>query len=370
MPPAINWALPQTRPILMIPGPTELPYPVIQALNQPPTIQYDQSFDEGVLEPTTLALREVFQTRQRGDPPARAPGARRWRPARASVIEPGDPVLVVVAGQFGLLMREIMTRLGAAVTEFPVELGARLDLDRLAREAVRAAPQGHHPRAQRDLHRAPPIPAAEVGLIARRGGSALLPRHRVVHRRPRRAHRRVGRGPQHDGLAEVPGRSAGPRPRLGERPRAWEAMEQRKTKPRHPRLRPAPLEGVVDAGRRAAARCRTAPRAGSPCRSRPISPRPCAWPSASSSTRGCPIASVVTRWPAAALRAGRRPPWASRCSRIPSVAVEHGVLRARRPRGIDPAAVVARDARSLRDPHRHRASPRCARSPCASAPWA
>ena len=59
----VNWTQVQTRPMLMIPGPTELPFPVIQAMNQPPTIQYDRSFDEGVLEPTTLGLREVFQTR-------------------------------------------------------------------------------------------------------------------------------------------------------------------------------------------------------------------------------------------------------------------------------------------------------------------
>src|SRR5256712_10675900 len=58
----INWARCHTRPVLMIPGRTELPFPVIQAMNQPPTIQYDRSFDEEVLEPTTLALREVFQT--------------------------------------------------------------------------------------------------------------------------------------------------------------------------------------------------------------------------------------------------------------------------------------------------------------------
>jgi aspartate aminotransferase-like enzyme len=59
----INWSQVYTRPTLMIPGPTELAFPVIQAMNQPPAIQYDRSFDEGVLEPTTLALREVFQTR-------------------------------------------------------------------------------------------------------------------------------------------------------------------------------------------------------------------------------------------------------------------------------------------------------------------
>jgi len=65
MPVTVRWAQCLTRPVLMIPGPTELPPPVIQALNQPPTIQYDRSFDEGVLEPTTQALGEelpVFGT--------------------------------------------------------------------------------------------------------------------------------------------------------------------------------------------------------------------------------------------------------------------------------------------------------------------
>ena len=36
---SIKWAVPQAREILMIPGPTEIPFPVIQAMNQPPVIQ-------------------------------------------------------------------------------------------------------------------------------------------------------------------------------------------------------------------------------------------------------------------------------------------------------------------------------------------
>jgi len=94
VPSLLNWAIPQTRPILMIPGPTELPYPVIQAMNQPPAIQYDQSFDEGVLEPTTLALRDVFQTQHEV---ILLPGSGRTalEAGAASVIEAGDPVLVV-----------------------------------------------------------------------------------------------------------------------------------------------------------------------------------------------------------------------------------------------------------------------------------
>ena len=61
VPSTTNWLQVHTRPTLMIPGPTELAFPVIQAMNQPPAIQYDRSFDEGVLEPTTLALRDVFR---------------------------------------------------------------------------------------------------------------------------------------------------------------------------------------------------------------------------------------------------------------------------------------------------------------------
>ena len=59
---ALRWGVTQSHPILMIPGPTELPFAVVQAMNQPATIQYDMNFDVNVLEPATLALRDIFQT--------------------------------------------------------------------------------------------------------------------------------------------------------------------------------------------------------------------------------------------------------------------------------------------------------------------
>src|SRR6201981_2455750 len=110
---ALHWGRCATRPILMIPGPTELPFPVIQAMNQPPAIQYDRSFDEEVLEPTTQALRQVFQTQTEV---FLLPGSGRTalEAGALSVIEPGDRVLVVGAGAFGLMMREIMDRVGAS----------------------------------------------------------------------------------------------------------------------------------------------------------------------------------------------------------------------------------------------------------------
>ncbi len=168
----MNWAQCHTRPVLMIPGPTELPFPVIQAMNQPPTIQYDQHFDEQILEPTTLALRDVFQTR--GEVIIMPGSGRTALEAGAlSVIEPGDRVLVVGAGQFGLLMREIMNRVGADWTEFPVEWGARLDLDRLAREAERIRPKALT-LVHNETSTGTTYPAAEVGKIARAVGALFL----------------------------------------------------------------------------------------------------------------------------------------------------------------------------------------------------
>jgi aspartate aminotransferase-like enzyme len=156
----------------MIPGPTEIPHPTIQAMNQPPSIQYDQSFDEGVLEPTTLALRQVFQT---AGEVILLPGSGRTalEAGAASVIEPGDTVLVVVAGQFGQLMREIMIRLGAVVSEFTVEAGARLDLPRLAREAERVRPKAIT-LVHNETSTGATYPAAEVGALARRLGALFM----------------------------------------------------------------------------------------------------------------------------------------------------------------------------------------------------
>src|SRR5262249_11499458 len=105
--PKIRWSVPQNRATLMIPGPTELPWTVIQAMTQPPIIQYDQHFDAKILEPVTLALREVFQTTAGEVIVMPGSGRTALEASAVSLIEPGDRVVVVIAGVFGHLMREI-----------------------------------------------------------------------------------------------------------------------------------------------------------------------------------------------------------------------------------------------------------------------
>ena len=146
----MNWAQCQTRPILMIPGPTELPFPVIQAINQPPAIQYDESFDEGVLEPTTLALREVFQTRTRSSS-CRARAARRWRPARSRSSSRGTACSSSAPACSGPDARDHEPR-GRRLDRVPGRAGARRSTSSGCARGRAGAAQGDHARAQRDVH--------------------------------------------------------------------------------------------------------------------------------------------------------------------------------------------------------------------------
>src|SRR5207244_2486258 len=128
--------------------------------------------DEWAPEATTLARPGVFQTKNEV---IMMPGSGQTalETGALSVIEPGDRVLVVGAGQFGILMREIMNRTGADWTEFPVEWGARLDLARLQREAERTRPKAIT-LVHNETSTGTTYPAAEVGMIARSVGALFL----------------------------------------------------------------------------------------------------------------------------------------------------------------------------------------------------
>ena len=168
----IRWGTTHAQPVLMIPGPTELPFPVVQALNQPATIQYDMNFDVNVLEPVTLALRDIFQTR--GEVLVMPGSGRTALEASAiSAIEPGERVLVVEAGAFGALMREIMIRAGAEVTEHAVEWGRPLDLARLEQDVERVKPKAVT-MVHNETSTGTTYPAAEVGRIAKRHGALFI----------------------------------------------------------------------------------------------------------------------------------------------------------------------------------------------------
>jgi len=170
---SIKWAVPQAREILMIPGPTEIPFPVIQAMNQPPVIQYDQTFDVDVLEPINLALKKVFKT-ERGEV-ITMPGSGKTalESSALSMVEPGDRVLVIVTGSFGLLMGAVMGRIGAEVTEFSAEWGQPIDLAKLEKEIDRVKPK-IVTMVHNETSTGTTYPAAEVGRIVKGHGALFL----------------------------------------------------------------------------------------------------------------------------------------------------------------------------------------------------
>jgi len=170
---SIKWAVPQAREILMIPGPTEIPFPVIQAMNQPPVIQYDQTFDVGVLEPINLALKQVLQT-ERGEV-ITMPGSGKTalESSALSLVEPGDRVLVIVTGVFGQLMGAVMGRIGAEVSEFSAEWGQPLDLVKLEKEIDRVKPK-IVTMVHNETSTGTTYPAAEVGKIVKGHGALFL----------------------------------------------------------------------------------------------------------------------------------------------------------------------------------------------------
>ena len=170
---ATQWGVTQSRPILMIPGPTELPFPVIQAMNQPATIQYDTNFDVNVLEPVTLGLRDIFQAGPGEVIIMPGSGRTSLEAAAVSVMEPGDRVIVIVAGVFGVLMREIMTRVGAEVTEFGVEWGRPIDLARLEREIERVRPKAVT-MVHNETSTGATYPAEDVGRVVKRHGALFF----------------------------------------------------------------------------------------------------------------------------------------------------------------------------------------------------
>ena len=173
MEPYIRWGVPATRATLMIPGPTELPWPVIQAMSQPPIIQYDQHFDVRILEPVTLGLRAVFQTVAGEVIVMPGSGRTALESSAISAIEPGDRALVIVAGVFGSLMREIMSRAGAEVTEFAVEWGQPIDLARLGQAIERVRPKAVT-LVHNETSTGTTYPAAEVGRLVKRYGALFM----------------------------------------------------------------------------------------------------------------------------------------------------------------------------------------------------
>lgn len=104
--------------LLLGPGPS-VPYPeAVEALTRPVLGHLDLDYLSLVAE-TSTRLRTVFGTDNRVTVPVSGTGSAGMEACLASLVEPGDVVIVGVNGYFGLRLCEVARRLGAVVE--PVE---------------------------------------------------------------------------------------------------------------------------------------------------------------------------------------------------------------------------------------------------------
>jgi alanine-glyoxylate transaminase/serine-glyoxylate transaminase/serine-pyruvate transaminase len=118
--------------LLMAPGPSNLPPAVIQALISPLTGHKDPVYLE-VMDDTAQLLRDVFLTRNPVTLAYPGSGGFGMEGGLVNLLEPGDRVVIGVAGLFCERMVEISRRIGAEVVPLTVEWGQIVEPDAVRR---------------------------------------------------------------------------------------------------------------------------------------------------------------------------------------------------------------------------------------------
>lgn len=158
--------------MLMGPGPSDVHASVLAALARPPIGHLDPQFLE-ILNDVRERLQAVFQTRNRLTLAVSGTGSAGMETAVVDMIEPGDRMLVCVAGVFGARMLDVAQRAGADAVKIEVPWGQVF-----MAEQVAAAVEQHKPgivgivHAETSTGAAQPI--AEISRVVHDAGALLL----------------------------------------------------------------------------------------------------------------------------------------------------------------------------------------------------
>jgi len=131
---------PSPRRLLLGPGPSNVHPRVRRALARPLVGHLDPFF-LGVLDAVQAGLRRLFGTGNRMTLPLSGTGSAGMEACLVNLLEPGDPVVIGVAGVFGERMCEVARRAGAEVTRVDAEPGTILADDAMAAAIARARPR-------------------------------------------------------------------------------------------------------------------------------------------------------------------------------------------------------------------------------------
>jgi len=163
---------PLPRRLLLGPGPSNVHPRVLEALARPLLGHLDPVFLE-VMDEVMDRLRGLFGTRNRMTLPLSGTGSAGMEACFVNLVEPGDDVVVGVAGVFGERMCDVAGRLGARVTRVETEPGTILDDDAMAEAIQRVRPAAVafvHAETSTGVHQ----PVQGIARAARDAGALVI----------------------------------------------------------------------------------------------------------------------------------------------------------------------------------------------------
>ncbi len=159
--------------VLLGPGPSPVPARVLEALAKPTLGHLDPQYLE-IMDRTSAMLRTVFCTENRLTLPISGTGSAGMEACVVNLVEPGDTMLVVVAGVFGGRMAEVARRAGATVHTIDVAWG-----ETASAEQIQAALEAHpdtklvglvHAETSTGAHQ----PLVEISQVVHQANALLL----------------------------------------------------------------------------------------------------------------------------------------------------------------------------------------------------
>jgi (S)-ureidoglycine-glyoxylate aminotransferase len=134
--------------------------------------QFDPAFS-AMMEETQALLRDAFRTRNPATFPVSATSRAGMEAAIVSLVEPGEVVLAVENGRFGLLFEEIARRAGALVEAVRAPWGTPVDPVEVERALVRR-PAAVVTVVHGETSTGTLNPVAEIAAVAHRQGALVV----------------------------------------------------------------------------------------------------------------------------------------------------------------------------------------------------
>lgn len=126
--------------LLLGPGPSNAHPRVLQAMSRPLIGHLDPLF-LALMDEAQERLRRLFGTENALTLPLSATGSAGMEACLCNLLEPGDDIVIGVAGVFGMRMGEVASRIGARVTLIEAEWGSALDPGAMQAAIARVKPR-------------------------------------------------------------------------------------------------------------------------------------------------------------------------------------------------------------------------------------